>query len=159
MADHNGPRDPFVEIVQGDATKLTTPAQENASSNPSWDVNLKLDTNPAELDEEPLKIRVKDSTGANKDRVLGRGRVNPDDALAGPGDWMDITGDLLDGDGKPAGEYHLKARYRPKNQIPAVSTEPGVLEIQEVSLKNLPVSGTAPRPSPLLSSLLLLLLV
>jgi creatine kinase len=119
VAANNGPRDPFVEVVQGDATKLATPAQENAGSNPSWDVNLKLDTNPAALDEEPLKIRVKDGNGASKDRVLGRGRVNPDDAVSGPGDWMDITGDLLDGDGKPAGEYHLKARYRPKSQIPA----------------------------------------
>jgi hypothetical protein len=144
VAANNGPRDPFVEVVQGDATKLATPAQENAGSNPSWDVNLKLDTNPAALDEEPLKIRVKDGNGASKDRVLGRGRVNPDDAVSGPGDWMDITGDLLDGDGKPAGEYHLKARYRPKSQIPPLSTEPGVLEIQEVGLKNLPSPGSSP---------------
>ena len=139
--DDNGPRDPFVEVIQGNASKLTTPAQVNSGRNPSWDVNLKLDTNPASLDAEPLSLRVKDKNGATQDRVLGRARVDPDAVLGASGDWVDITGDLLDGEGKPSGAYHLKARYRPKSDILPLSTEPGVLEIQEVGLSSLPATS------------------
>jgi hypothetical protein len=152
-------KSPFVEVISGSAIVLTTPAQDQVKDEALWKTDLSLDTNPATLYETPLKIRVKDKNGLNSDRVLGRAHIDSEKAIARIGKWVEISGDLLDDEGNPAGIYHLKGRYtrkssQPENEEiadptpreefkkPTLSSEPGVLEIQEVGLKKLPNPGT-----------------
>jgi hypothetical protein len=148
-------------LIAGKTILLTTPDLLDANQDETrCDVNLTFDTSPAALYDEPLKIRVKDKNGIKNDRVLGRAHIDSEKAVARLGRWVDITGDLLDDEGNPAGVYHLKGRYLRNSDQPneevvemsprmelkrqPLSTEPGVLEIQEVGLKNLPSPGSSP---------------
>jgi hypothetical protein len=154
-------KSPFVEVISGSAILLTTPSEEQVDDEAMWSTDLSIETSPAALYEIPLKIRVKDKNGVNNDRVLGRAHIDSEKAVARFGKWVDITGDLLDDEGNPAGVYHLKGRYTRNNEKPTeeiaeptpreefrkspLSSEPGVLEIQEVALKKLPNPGITTR--------------
>ena len=155
--------DQFVELILGKDIFFTTNPFEGGGEgggNPTWNVNLNLEITPTTLHNDPLKIRVKDKNGTLKDRVLGRAHVDTDKAALANGEWVDLTGDLLDGDGKTSGIYHLKARFRPKEEnivqptesssqkklsprpqpqtpLPPPSTEPGRLDIEQITVTDL----------------------
>eukprot|EP00604_Paraphysomonas_vestita_P002627 CAMPEP_0174818002 /NCGR_PEP_ID=MMETSP1107-20130205/598_1 /TAXON_ID=36770 /ORGANISM="Paraphysomonas vestita, Strain GFlagA" /LENGTH=600 /DNA_ID=CAMNT_0016029279 /DNA_START=334 /DNA_END=2136 /DNA_ORIENTATION=- len=146
-------KEQFVELILGkDIFYTTNPFEGKSDStnniNPLWNVNINLETTTSSLNNDPLKIRIKDKNGTIKDRVIGRAHVVTDKIISANGEWIDLTGDLIDSDGKVSGIYHLKARYRPLSDIPPeVKPEPEPEQIEVDTQSSKPIEDDLPYPN------------
>jgi hypothetical protein len=137
-----GKQDPYVQLLRNKVVVLTTPVHQDGGSKVSWAVSVRVPNEQSSLASSPLKIRVYDKNTLLGDNLLGKATVDSCPALSRPGEWVDLSGDILHGAGKPSGQYVLKARYdsdsnldkmsAPVPQLKSTEFEPEAILVEKV---------------------------
>ena len=128
-----GSRDPFVAMSLADDWSHTTEVHQGAGDHSTWAPDVMIPVTSLST-SNPLQVMVKDDNSMAATALIGEASVDCSQLKSQPDKWVEVRGDLLDSDGKVAGQYSLKAKYHPDANPSVDDSNQGAEEAEPVSV-------------------------
>jgi Ca2+-dependent lipid-binding protein len=107
-----GKQDPYVEFYLGTNWKHVTEPRMNAGTNPKWDCEISGKIAVAQIQRDPIRVRIMDKNDMRSDKIIGEGKISCMSLLAKLNSWVTIGGDLSF-EQQPAGKFLAVCKFRP----------------------------------------------
>lgn len=129
-------------LGSGSKWKFRTDVLEDAGVEASWDLNISGRVGEDDITQE-LIICAKDSDSKG-DKVIGLSHVDLEPVRSGASQWVDIQGEIVDGDGNFAGKFLASLRYiNVGSEVSAAEVDPCILSPEEQCVSDNPNVGTS----------------
>ena len=106
-----GKQDPFVAMSIGPDWSTQTEVHEGAGDRSSWCPDVSVPVTSSLVASSPLKLRVKDKNTMASNTLIGKVNVDCGPLLSQQDTWVELKGELVDNDDRPAGQYIINCMF------------------------------------------------